>query len=213
MARGPDSPEHASRRLTAKEQAFVDHYLGDGDGKLNATQAAIHAGYSAKTARQIGSENLSKPYIRAVIDAELERRRERLKLTAEEVEERIAQLLRFDPGEAYDPDGKLLPVHQMPPHVRRCLVGHEEEALFETVVTGEGPRGGQRKERLEVGKTTKVRWASPVEATTLAARRFGLLKDKVEHGGKVELEAKREVSRDEWEALAQLRHDVRRRKR
>jgi len=45
--------------LTDKQQRFVAEYLVD----LNATQAAIRAGYSEKTARQVGSENLSKPDI------------------------------------------------------------------------------------------------------------------------------------------------------
>lgn len=49
--------------LTAKQQRFVDEYLVD----LNATQAAIRAGYSADTARQMASENLSKPYIQSAI--------------------------------------------------------------------------------------------------------------------------------------------------
>ncbi|MDP0070209.1 terminase small subunit, partial [Glaesserella parasuis] len=43
-------------KLTDKQQRFVEEYLID----LNATQAAIRAGYSADTARQIGAENLSK---------------------------------------------------------------------------------------------------------------------------------------------------------
>ena len=46
-------------RLTAKQEAFCEEYMID----MNATQAAIRAGYSEDTARQIGSENLSKPYI------------------------------------------------------------------------------------------------------------------------------------------------------
>lgn len=45
--------------LTAKQQRFVDEYMVD----LNATQAAIRAGYSAKTAEVIGYENLRKPQI------------------------------------------------------------------------------------------------------------------------------------------------------
>ena len=45
--------------LTAKQEAFCTEYMID----LNATQAAIRAGYSEDTARQIGSENLSKPDI------------------------------------------------------------------------------------------------------------------------------------------------------
>ena len=54
-------------RLTAKQQRFVDEYLKD----LNATRAAIRAGYSKKTATEIASENLTKPHIQeAVADAQ-----------------------------------------------------------------------------------------------------------------------------------------------
>lgn len=50
-------------KLTAKQQRFVDEYLID----LNATQAAIRAGYAKKAARSIGQENLTKPDIKAYI--------------------------------------------------------------------------------------------------------------------------------------------------
>ena len=46
----------AEKKLTAKQQRFCDEYLLD----LNATQAAIRAGYSKKTAKQIGQQNLTK---------------------------------------------------------------------------------------------------------------------------------------------------------
>jgi phage terminase small subunit len=49
--------------LTDKQKRFVAEYLVD----LNATQAAIRAGYSQKTARSVGSENLTKPDIAAAI--------------------------------------------------------------------------------------------------------------------------------------------------
>lgn len=51
-------------KLTAKQSRFITEYLID----LNATQAAIRAGYSAKTATLIGSENLRKPYLKEEID-------------------------------------------------------------------------------------------------------------------------------------------------
>ena len=51
-------------KLTAKQQRFCDEYLID----LNATQAAIRAGYSKKTANRIGTENLSKLVIREYIE-------------------------------------------------------------------------------------------------------------------------------------------------
>lgn len=49
--------------LTEKQKRFVAEYLID----LNATQAAIRAGYSPKTAKSVGSENLTKPDIAAAI--------------------------------------------------------------------------------------------------------------------------------------------------
>lgn len=63
----PTAPvEPAQLGLTDLQQRFVDEYLVD----LNGTQAAIRAGYSPDTARQMASENLSKPYIQiAIVDA------------------------------------------------------------------------------------------------------------------------------------------------
>ena len=56
-------------RLTAKQKRFCDEYLID----CNATQAAIRAGYSRKTAGAIGYENLEKPQIKEYIDEQLKR--------------------------------------------------------------------------------------------------------------------------------------------
>lgn len=56
-------------KLTAKQERFIVEYLID----LNATQAAIRAGYSKKTAKDIGAENLAKPNIRARIDELMEK--------------------------------------------------------------------------------------------------------------------------------------------
>ncbi len=69
------------RKLTAKQRAFVDEYLID----MNATQAAIRAGYSKKTARSVGNENLTKPDIKKVIDQALEERSNQCALDAEQV--------------------------------------------------------------------------------------------------------------------------------
>ncbi|MDQ3256204.1 MAG: terminase small subunit, partial [Acidobacteriota bacterium] len=67
--------------LTPKQQRFVDEYLVD----MNATQAAIRAGYSRKTAYSIGDENLRKPYISAEIAHRQRQIAENLKLTHEVV--------------------------------------------------------------------------------------------------------------------------------
>ena len=52
-------------KLTKKQKAFADEYLRNGG---NATQAAIKAGYSEKTAKETGYENLTKPHIKDYID-------------------------------------------------------------------------------------------------------------------------------------------------
>ncbi len=53
-----------AKKLTTKQQKFVDEYIVSG----NATQAAIKAGYSKRTARKIGQENLTKPDIKAALN-------------------------------------------------------------------------------------------------------------------------------------------------
>jgi len=68
-------------KLTARQARFVDEYLVD----LNATQAAIRAGYSARTANRTGSENLTKPDVAAAVQAALVRRSERTQITADKV--------------------------------------------------------------------------------------------------------------------------------
>jgi len=65
-------------KLTTKQQAFVDHYQG------NATEAAIKAGYSKNTAKEIGCENLTKPNIIAAIQARQEKPRTQVIATREE---------------------------------------------------------------------------------------------------------------------------------
>lgn len=62
--------ETPKRPLTPKQDMFVREYLID----LNATQAAIRAGYSVKTAGSIGEENLKKPEIAAAIQAAMDKR-------------------------------------------------------------------------------------------------------------------------------------------
>lgn len=74
-----------ANKLTPKQRRFIDEYLID----LNATQAAIRAGYSKKTAQQIGAENLSKP----VIQAEIQKRQAKLQNKLEITQERVLQEL------------------------------------------------------------------------------------------------------------------------
>lgn len=76
--------------LTTRQKRFVDEYLID----LNATQAAIRAGYSVKTAGQIGQENLKKPEIRSRIDEQLEQIHNERTADVQEVLEYLTSVMR-----------------------------------------------------------------------------------------------------------------------
>lgn len=71
----------AERSLNARQQRFVEEYLLD----LNATQAAVRAGYSKKTAHVIGHENLTKPEIAAAVEAAKAERSKRTEITSDYV--------------------------------------------------------------------------------------------------------------------------------
>jgi len=78
-------------KLTDKQAAFCREYLRD----LNATQAAIRAGYSKKTARQTGTENLSKPAVSTYISKLMAKRNERCEIDADYVLKEADQLYRL----------------------------------------------------------------------------------------------------------------------
>lgn len=75
-------------RLTRKQQRFVEEYLID----LNAAQAAIRAGYSAKTAKEIGYELLTKPHVRARVDEALAERSRRTGINQDRVVRELARI-------------------------------------------------------------------------------------------------------------------------
>ena len=85
--------------LTAKQRAFVDHYVQS----WNATDAAKRAGYSERTAHVIGHENLRKPKIQTEIDKAVQSR----VITRNEALARLADQVRGDLGDYIDDSGKV----------------------------------------------------------------------------------------------------------
>lgn len=69
----------SKKKLTTKQKIFVLEYIKD----FNATRAAKAAGYSEKTAKQIGSENLTKPVVQQEIAKAVSKRAEKLEINAE----------------------------------------------------------------------------------------------------------------------------------
>lgn len=74
--------------LTAKQARFVEEFLVD----LNATAAARRAGYSKKTAKQIGAENLTKPDIQAAIAAAKQKLSERCQVQLDDITRELARM-------------------------------------------------------------------------------------------------------------------------
>lgn len=79
-------------KLTEKQKKFADYYIELG----NATQAAIKAGYSKKTANRIGPENLSKLVIKKYIDERMEQLASERIMSAQEILERLTKIAKAD---------------------------------------------------------------------------------------------------------------------
>lgn len=91
----------SKNKLTAKQEMFCREYIID----FNATQAAIRAGYSKKTAGSVGGENLKKPEIMNRVNELTGERTQRVQFDADEVLRRLAILSRSNIKNFAKPDG------------------------------------------------------------------------------------------------------------
>lgn len=87
-------------KLTEKQQRFVDEYLID----LNATQAAIRAGYSVKTAREQASQNLTKLNIQQEISEKMAERSKRTGVNQDRVVMELAKIAFVNAADVIDSD-------------------------------------------------------------------------------------------------------------
>lgn len=107
--------------LTPKQAQFVREYLID----LNATQAAIRAGYSAKTAEWIGPQLLTKSHVASAVGAAQQKRGEKTGVTAERVVQEIARLAFFDPRKLLKSDGEPVPLQELDDDTAAAIAGVE----------------------------------------------------------------------------------------
>lgn len=105
--------------LTDKQEMFCREYLID----LNATQAAIRTGYSAKTANRTASENLSKPDIQSRIAELKAQRNDLVGINATYVLNRLVEIDQMDVLDILTSTGELKPVSQWPKVWRTTLSG------------------------------------------------------------------------------------------
>jgi phage terminase small subunit len=164
--------------LNPKQQAFAREYLVD----HNATQAAIRAGYSKKTAASQGYDLLRKPEIAQAVAAGERAAAEKAGLTLERLDAELARICYLDPRQAYDEKGQLLSVKDMPEDVARTVAGADEEQLS-LECAGKGKKGDEEPEVL-AGLRRKLKFLSKTDALALAYRRLGAFKDKDDEGEK-----------------------------
>lgn len=157
--------------LTDKQQRFVDEYLID----LNATQAAIRAGYSVANADKIGPELLGKTRVADAVAARMKDRERRTEITQDRVLQEYAKLAFLDPRRFYDEKGSLIPVHELDADVAAALSG------MEVVTQRAGKDAGGNQECEEV---KKIKFIDKKGALDSVARHLGMFTDKVQMTGK-----------------------------
>lgn len=104
--------------MTPKQKRFVEEYLID----LNATQAAIRAGYAPRSAAVTGARLLTNAKIAAAIAEAQAKRSERTKIDADWVLNRLSQEVEADISDLYDETGKVKPIREWPAIWRKGLV-------------------------------------------------------------------------------------------
>ncbi|MCO1343423.1 terminase small subunit [Burkholderia multivorans] len=157
-----------ANKLSAKHQRFVDEYLID----LNATKAAERAGYSKRTAGQIGFELLKKPEIAEAISEAMKAREQRTGITQDRVLRELARIAFFDPRKLFDSDGRPLPISELDDDTAAAIAGLDVFEEYE----------GSGEDRALSGYTKKYKILDKNTALTNAMKHLGMLREKVDLG-------------------------------
>lgn len=168
--------------LTDKQQAFIEEYLTD----FNATQAALRAGYSEKTARSIGSENLTKPDIAEAIQNRLNE----LKMSADEALILLANQARASMADYFNTDAygvvpidlstipkeklraiKKLKISSIPGGVKYEIELYDAQAAQKEIIRLHRLDSGQATDNIEVTKNVKATDLSDDELAKIISSR------------------------------------------
>jgi phage terminase small subunit len=170
-------------KLTAKQQRFVDEYLID----LNATQAAIRAGYSVQTAKEIAAQNLSKLNISEEISRKMAERSKRTGVTADRIVLELARIAFLNISDV---------TNMADATVRDDSARDDLAAIASVKIKSSQSDSGESVDR-EVKTYDKIR------ALELLGKHLGMFRDKVELSGS--LDTQKNLLDD---MLIQLRGDV-----
>lgn len=157
--------------LSPKVERFVAEYLID----LNATQAAIRAGYSEKTADVQGPRLLGNARVRAAVAVGQSKRLITAEVKAERVLRELARIAFNDARSFFDANN-IRPVSELDDDQGAVIAGFE--VLKKNVAAGDG----------HVDTIHKFKLCDKLKALEILAKHLGLLKEIIEHQGKVTLE-------------------------
>lgn len=149
--------------MTKKQKRFVEEYLID----LNATQAAIRAGYSPDTAGSIGAENLKKPEIKSRIDKAMAERSRRTGINQDRVLQELARIGFAKITDVVDPDTAKI----------RPNASEDDLACIQSIKIKPNEFGTEREVKLYDKKSALVD----------LGKHLGLFKDKLELTGDMDL--------------------------
>lgn len=149
--------------MTKKQKRFVEEYLID----LNATQAAIRAGYSPHTAKDIGCENLAKPNIAAAISQAMAERSKRTGINQDRVLQELARIGFAKITDIVDPDTAKI----------RADASDDDLACIQSIKIKPSEFGTEREVKLYDKKSALVD----------LGKHLGLFKDKMELTGDMDL--------------------------
>lgn len=166
--------------MTPKQQMFVKEYLID----LNATQAAIRAGYSAKNADKIGSQLLGKTSVFAAIEKAQDKRAGKVGIDAEYVLNRLVEIDQMDVLDIMDEKMAIKPVSEWPKVWRQYLSGFDLAEMFE----------GTGDDRAMVGILKKIKWPDKTKNLELLGKHINVqaFKDRVEQTGSMDITVSQE---------------------
>ena len=105
------------QQLTKRQEQFCKEFLID----LNATQAAIRAGYAKLNAHTEGSRQLANVKVQQKIQELMDARSKRVEITADDVLRELLLIAKSDIGDMLDDDGQLLTPNKMPEGIRRAI--------------------------------------------------------------------------------------------
>jgi phage terminase small subunit len=182
--------------LTDKQARFVEEYLID----LNATQAAIRAGYNEKTARAIGCENLTKPDIAAAVAEAQAKRSARTEITQDRVLKELARIGFSDVRNLFswsEERSTFVPSANLT----------EDQAAAVSAIESETRTFVDREGNAETTVKLKLRVYDKVAALEKIGKHLGMFVEKVEHSGEVSggvLVVPTAVSAAEWSRVAAL---------